>query len=191
MKITFIEIIEYVSVTMAIVSVACDIKRYIAARFFALLSSIFSLYVFYMHMLYGRCLLAATMMFMQIYGICIWKWGTQIQRNQVITRLKKQELAYFLIIGSISAYALSLFLAHIGQINFYNIDAVNTVFSIVANWLLVNKKLENWMIWFFLSIIYFFVVLKQQLYGFALLQVGYVILDSWGYYTWRKSYKKQ
>ena len=185
-----IKLIEYTSVLCSLVSLYADIKQHLSARFFALFSSFFSLYVLYSETLYGSCLLVMLMIGLHSYGIYVWVGVTPTQTKPTITRVKKKTCYGMVTIGSLSAYLLSFFLSYIGQKNFSALDGWNAIFSLIATWLLVQKKLETWILWIVISISYFFVFLKLNLYGFALLQIIYLILNFWGNYTWQKDYCK-
>lgn len=182
-----IRLMEYISVVCSLVSLYADIKQHLSARFFALFSSFFSLYVLYSEALYGSCLLVMLMIGLHSYGIYVWVWVTHTQPKPAITRLKKKICYGMVTIGSLAAYLLSFVLSYLGQKNFSTLDGWNAIFSLIATWLLVQKKLETWILWIFISISYFFIFLKLNLYGFALLQIVYLVLNLWGNYTWRKA----
>jgi len=183
--------IECISVILSFIALLYDIKCAIYARFCSIFASFLSLYLFYTNELYGSCLLTMLMISMHVYGIYTCK-TTNLDKKHVIKSLSRQFLCSIVVSGIVVAYLFSWFLAHyIGQKKISTLDGLNLIFSLIATWLLVDKKLENWVIWFSVSIICFFMHYRLRMYGFALLQVVYGILNLWGHYTWRKAYYKK
>ncbi|MGB3801591.1 MAG: nicotinamide riboside transporter PnuC [Lewinella sp.] len=64
-------------------------------------------------------------------------------------------------------------------------DATTTVMSVIATFLLIARRLENWLYWVILDTAYFFIYLRSGALLFALLMVLYVIMAVYGYRNWR------
>ena len=67
------------------------------------------------------------------------------------------------------------------------IDALTTVFSVITTYMVVQKKLENWLYWVVIDVIYVFLYYSRGGYLFAILFVLYVIIAISGYLKWRKT----
>jgi nicotinamide mononucleotide transporter len=65
-------------------------------------------------------------------------------------------------------------------------DATITALSVVAQWLLNRKILENWIIWILTDVISVPVYLYKDLYLIAILYVLFLILACRGYQLWRR-----
>jgi nicotinamide mononucleotide transporter len=68
------------------------------------------------------------------------------------------------------------------------LDAPITVFSIWATWLVIKKKLENWLFWVLIDALAIYLYYKRNLHLTALLYAMYTILAVVGYYKWRSVY---
>jgi nicotinamide mononucleotide transporter len=67
------------------------------------------------------------------------------------------------------------------------LDAGTTSFSIVGQYMLNTKVVENWVVWAVVDVIYVFIYIDQHLYLTALLYAGFVVLCVKGYLDWRRS----
>ena len=66
-------------------------------------------------------------------------------------------------------------------------DAATTAYSIVGQFLLNFKIIENWVIWFAVDIIYVVIYIQQALYLTAVLYAVFVVLCVKGYVDWRRT----
>jgi nicotinamide mononucleotide transporter len=67
-------------------------------------------------------------------------------------------------------------------------DASTTAFSLVGQWMLNEKMLENWIIWIVVDIVYVPLYLAECLPVTALLYAFFCVLCVRGYFEWRRSY---
>jgi nicotinamide mononucleotide transporter len=65
-------------------------------------------------------------------------------------------------------------------------DAVTVALSLVAQYALTRKWLENWFIWIIANVIYIGLGVSAQSYQFAALQLVYIALSLMGYRHWMK-----
>ncbi len=65
------------------------------------------------------------------------------------------------------------------------LDAVTTTFSVIATFLLIWRRLENWLYWVVIDAAYVYLYLRSGALLFAGLMVLYVIMAGYGYYAWR------
>lgn len=64
-------------------------------------------------------------------------------------------------------------------------DALTTAFSVAATFLLVNRRLENWLYWVVIDAAYVWIYYRQGALLFAALMVLYVGMAVYGYLNWR------
>ncbi|WP_116127727.1 nicotinamide riboside transporter PnuC [Lewinella sp. IMCC34183] len=67
------------------------------------------------------------------------------------------------------------------------LDAITTTFSVAATFLLIGRRLENWLYWVVIDAVYVYIYLRSGALLFALLMVLYVILAVYGYREWRSA----
>jgi nicotinamide mononucleotide transporter len=66
-------------------------------------------------------------------------------------------------------------------------DSFNTAFSLVAVYLQAKKKLESWLLWIMVDIIYIPLFFFRGLHLTSLLYVAFLVLAVMGYFLWRRS----
>jgi nicotinamide mononucleotide transporter len=114
--------------------------------------------------------------------------------NDVTTNRQSTNLIY---IGSIlvSTVALGLFMSNIHSIfpaqfsipaAYPYPDALTTVMSFAATFLMMRKKIECWYLWIIVDIIGIGLYYKQGVVFISLLYILFLIIATNGYFTWRK-----
>lgn len=63
--------------------------------------------------------------------------------------------------------------------------------SILAQFLLDQKKLENWVIWFFVNVVSIYVYWNSGLYALTIQFVFFLLNTFWGFYAWNKTYRSR
>lgn len=66
-------------------------------------------------------------------------------------------------------------------------DALTTAFSLVGQWMLNMKIVENWVIWAAVDVIYVVMFINQKLYLTTGLYAFFIFLCVKGYVDWRRS----
>ncbi|MFM7217737.1 MAG: nicotinamide riboside transporter PnuC [Bacteroidota bacterium] len=67
------------------------------------------------------------------------------------------------------------------------LDALLTTLSLAAQWMVAKKKIENWLLWIVVDVIYIPVYWFKHLPLTALLYVVFLGLAVQGFYQWKKS----
>ncbi len=65
-------------------------------------------------------------------------------------------------------------------------DALLTGFSLLAQFWLARRKLENWLLWFFINLGSVLLYLQRELWFFAALYAALLLLAVRGYSEWKK-----
>jgi nicotinamide mononucleotide transporter len=71
------------------------------------------------------------------------------------------------------------------------LDSFCTVVSLTAQVFMARKVLENWLVWFFVDIIYVGIYTVKGLEPTAIMFGVYAMLALIGYLDWRKEYRQQ
>ena len=66
------------------------------------------------------------------------------------------------------------------------LDSFTTAGSIVAQYLLTRKRLENWLLWIMVDVIYVPILWYKNLYPTSILYALYLGLAAYGYWQWRR-----
>jgi len=180
--------IEVVAVIAGFLCVYFTIKENIWCWPTGLLQVTFYIFVFYQAKLYSDVLLHIIYVFMNVYGWYFWLYGGRKRKEARITRLSPAWLSAC-IIGSVAGtLLLGWFMASRTDAALPYADAFTTVFSLVAQWLLSRKKLENWHFWIAVDVVAIGVYFAKDLYLTGVLYIAFLIMATAGLLRWRLSF---
>jgi nicotinamide mononucleotide transporter len=161
-----------------------------------ILSVIVLFFLFFQVQLYADLFLQVYYLITSIYGWMYWKRNTQ---EVGITYLKSKSLIAIITL----IFILSIFMGYfITNIHIYlpqifikpaalpYSDSVILITSIAAQWLLANRKIENWILWTVVNIISCVVYYQKQIYFLSLEYAIFFIISFYGYFRWRKGIAK-
>ncbi|WJG08339.1 nicotinamide riboside transporter PnuC [Aliiglaciecola sp. LCG003] len=155
----------------------------------ALLSTSLYIFVFWEVSLPFNSALNAYYMIMAIYG---WiKWHKSPQSEELPVRslpllIHLTAISILLISGFVVSNLVTMSLS--GHDHY--LDAMVTVFSVYATYLMANKVLENWLYWIFINAAAAYLYLNNGLFLTGILFVGYFGFALYGFYSWRRSYQQ-
>ncbi|SEP87334.1 nicotinamide riboside transporter PnuC [Neolewinella agarilytica] len=69
-------------------------------------------------------------------------------------------------------------------------DAITTVFSIITTFLLISRRLENWLYWIVIDAVYVWIYGSTGAILFALMMLINIGMAVYGYLNWRKEQSK-
>lgn len=163
----------------------------------AIISTVLYVYVFARKGFYADMLQYIYLCSMSIYGWWFWSKHPQTEDKTPVVLITKKQIIISAIIVIIATPVLGYTLITFAATLHYNppaypyLDSFCTSCSLVAQVLLARKVLENWLIWFFVDIIYVVMYFKKDLDVTSILFVIYIIIAAFGYFDWKKIYKKQ
>jgi nicotinamide mononucleotide transporter len=148
-----------------------------------------SLYVviFFHAKLYSDTLLQVVYIFVQFYGWFHWKKGGGPGSELPVTRLSARSWVLWLAVSIAGAAALGSFMAHRTDASFPYADAAIASLSLVAQWLMARKVLENWHFWIAVDVLAIGVYLGKNLYLTTGLYAVFLGLCVYGLAEWRRS----
>lgn len=137
-------------------------------------------------------------------GAGIWRWrrskaglteqGTTAEdllddvaaQTHDIKSMTGLEHAYVLLFGLIGGWAMYLFVSGIFTSAATLPDALTTAFSIATTFLLVWRRLENWLYWIVIDAVYIWIYLNTGAVLFALMMAINIGMAIYGYLNWRR-----
>jgi len=146
-------------------------------------------FVLYLHqLLYLNAWLQIVYFLLSIHGWYEWLHGGVNKTERRITFASRMTWAVTMPAG----VALTLVLFYLerryapgGTLPIW--DAFTTAFSIVGQYMLNMKIVENWIMWAIVDVIYVFMLINQHLYCLAALNAFLFILCIKGLIDWRRS----
>jgi nicotinamide mononucleotide transporter len=119
-------------------------------------------------------------------GLYRWKFGNKHQEILPITRMWWVHHLHVVLIGGLMAFFFGYFFDEYTPAAATYLDAFTTVFSVITTFILVQKKLENWLYWVVVDATYAYLYFSRGAYLFALLMVAYTIIAAFAFFDWRR-----
>lgn len=175
--------LEYAGIMTAILGIFYSIKLQKIAWVWNFIASCIYGILFYEVGLYSDMELQGVFMAMAIYGFVQWN-----QPDQLWEVTKSRWPNILIGIGGSMIFGLaSGYLHHkLSNVSLPFLDATLTGFSIWGTYLATKKKIENWLVWIFVDILYIGIYIFKGMNGTAVLYVIFLIFAFKGFYAWRK-----
>jgi nicotinamide mononucleotide transporter len=143
--------------------------------------------LFFHERLYADMCLQAVYIALAVYGWYEWLHGGEAKTERKVSNasLRMQTIAY--TIGAVSAVILGFTFKYNTNAALPFLDSTLTSFSLVAQWMLTRKYLENWIVWIAVDVVYVGMFIFKHLYMTAGLYVVFIGLCARGYFEWKKS----
>lgn len=138
-------------------------------------------------------------------GVGIWRWrrskaglleqgdagedlldAVQLHSSPDIRSMTGREHAWVLAAGLLGGWAMYLFVSGVFTSAATLPDALTTAFSIATTFLLVWRRLENWLYWIVIDAVYVWIYLNTGAVLFALMMVINIGMAVYGYLNWRR-----
>jgi len=143
--------------------------------------------LFYHQRLYADMTLQLFFLLLSIYGWISWLRGKTGEDRLHITRTPVQTAIVCGGIGIAATWAATLYLVRINDSAPF-LDALTTVMSLIAQYLMTRKYLENWTIWIVVDIISIGLYSSKHLYLTSVLFAIYIAMCVVGAIEWRRSF---
>ena len=156
-----------------------------------LINVILSLFLFYQQKLYADTLQQFVYIILLSYGWFMWLKGTDDKmKNLPVSLCSNQTLLMCGFAFVISTTFLGVFLSKLTDAIFPWLDSAATSISFVAQWMIAKKKIENWLLWILVNMMYIGIYSSRHLWLYSLLFTVYLALAIIGYLRWKSELKK-
>jgi nicotinamide mononucleotide transporter len=184
--------IELVAVVMTLVGIVLTIKERISCWPVAIVGILAYLVVFIRARLYADAALQPIYVVQNIYGWWYWAHGgVRGQGEAPIVVLTRRSRGAWLVGTVAVSLVVGAGLARWTNAAAPYADATLSTTSLVANWLLARKVLENWWLWIAVNIGYVFLFWKKHLSLSAGLYAVLLALAAAGLVEWQRSRARQ
>lgn len=178
--------LELISFVLALITVALNIGQNHWAWLFAIISSAAYGFVFFDSRLYGD--MALQLLFIGISG---WGWYQWLHPARGATALPVSYLSLRGWLASVAAwlaaFLLIAWLLTSTDTDVPHADGFLTAGSLLGQFLLSRKKLENWIIWIVVDILYVALYVHKHLMLTAVLYAVFVVMAVIGLLAWKKA----
>ena len=124
-----------------------------------------------------------------ILGFLGWYWWLKGGENRSMLKVSKASYRSLITISGISIIATFFMTRYLQSINDSApfLDALTTVMSLAAQYLLTKKNIENWYVWISADVIYIGLYASRSLYLTSGLYLVYLIMCISGLKMWKQS----
>ena len=147
--------------------------------------------VFYEAKLYADMGLQVIYAGLSIYGWYEWLYGGEGHTELHVTRTSRSVAVRLFVIAVASALALGSLLHRTTDAALPYMDSALTTASLVAQWMMTRKLLENWLVWISVDVFYVGMFVYKGLCVTAILYAVFLGLATKGWIDWRRSMRAQ
>lgn len=148
------------------------------------------IFVFLESGLYSDMGLQVVYLVLSIYGWYKWLFGGEHRTALHVSRASSREWAVSAVVAVVFWLGLARYTSTLPRVAFPYLDAGLTTLSLVAQWMMTRKKLENWALWIIADIVYVPMYVLKHLYVTAGLYAVFLGLAVLGLVEWRRSYAR-
>lgn len=178
---------EMVAVLASAICVWCYTRQSLWAWPMGLLGTALFVLIFWDARLYAEVGLQVIYIMLQVYGWWYWMRGGEGRAEPPISRATPRLLAGLGLLGLGAWVAMAWLLGRHTDTDVAWWDALTTVLSLIAQWLIGRKILENWYVWIAADLLYVPLFVYKGLYLTGALYVVFLILCLVGLGTWRRT----
>lgn len=178
---------ELLSSALAAITVLLTIRQNHWAWLFTIVSSATYAVVFYNAKLYGDMSLQFMFIGAAFWGWYQWLRGGVDHGELKVSRLSPKGIASSAIAWLVLFAAIAMLLSRFTDTDVAYPDAFLTAGSLVGQVLLARKKLENWVVWIIVDILYVGLYVYKDLMPTAILYTIFIVLAAQGLRVWRRA----
>ena len=182
--------LEFVAVVFGIVSVWLSTRENILSWPTAIVNvSLFSV-LFYRAGLYSDTGLQGVYFALSVYGWYEWLYGGKNKTALAVSTTSRRAWMMLIGIGVVSWLILSTVTARLPGTALPRLDAATTTISLIAMYLMTRKKVENWLLWVGVDVVYVGMFFYKGLYLTAFNYGVYLVISATGWFSWRRSLRE-
>lgn len=178
---------EILAVIFGIISVYLSTREHIWSWPTALVNVALYFIVFLEAKLYADMGLQVVYFALSLYGWYEWLYGGENRTELHVSRVTRSLGLKLLLIGLASAALLGTILARLTDASLPYLDSATTSTSLVAQWMMTRKILENWAVWVVVDVVYVGMFIFKKLYLTAGLYAVFLGLAVMGFIQWKRS----
>jgi nicotinamide mononucleotide transporter len=179
---SFIEVTGFI---FGIAGIWLTLKQNIWCFPVGLINVIISMILFFDQKLYSDSLQQLAYIFLLSYGWYKWHRGERdllltvtYSSSRLLTMIGAAVVLVAILMGSVFEKYTDADVPYL--------DATATALSFAAQWMIARKKIENWLVWMAVNLMYIGIYIYKNLFLYAVLFFIYLILAIAGYMEWKK-----
>jgi nicotinamide mononucleotide transporter len=181
--------LEPVAVATGIISVYLSVKQRIWSWPTALVNVALYFVVFRDQKLYADMGLQVIYFALSLYGWYEWLYGGENRTELKVSRATAGMAVALTAIAVVGVAVLGTLFARFTDAALPYVDSATATTSLVAQWMMTRKVLENWAVWIAVDVVYVGMFVFKHLYLTSGLYAGFLVLAVMGHVQWRRSYR--
>ena len=179
--------LEIVAVVVALAMVGCNIREVHWGWPLAVISSVMYFALFWRGKLYGEATLQIFFAVVAFWGWFQWLRGVRADGSSLhVARLTRRGLLLALGAGTLLWPVTGLFLARYTDTDVPWWDAFPTAFSLVGQYLLGRKYIENWAVWIGVNLVSVALFIHKGFWLTVILYGVFIVLSVVGWREWQR-----
>jgi nicotinamide mononucleotide transporter len=157
---------------------------------FGVANAVFLFFLFLQARLYGDMALQILFMAICLLGWYRWLYGGEGHSRLSVTRITPASALAYTVVGVAATAVFTPYLRSVGDASPL-LDAVTTVMSVEAQYLMTRKVIEHWLVWMAADVIYIWLYAERGLYVTSLLYVIFFAMCVAGWREWLRDVSPQ
>lgn len=182
---------EIVAVILGLISVYLVVRQNVWCYPLGIVSVFIYIFIFYEVKLYADMGLQVFFIILQVYGWYEWLYGGEAKSELRVTRASLRAYAGSALFVVLGTALLGSLLHRLTDAALPYVDSFLAVLSMVGQWMMARKYLENWPVWVAVNIGSIGMYGMKGLYFTMFLYAVYLVLAVMGYYEWKRSLVRQ
>jgi nicotinamide mononucleotide transporter len=179
--------LEIVAVVIALAMVGCNIREIHWGWPLAIISSVMYFTLFWRSKLYGEASLQVFFVVVAFWGWFQWLRGRSADGAALhVARLSRRGLMATLLASAVLWPLTGLFLKHTTDTDVPWWDAFPTALSLVGQFLLGRKYIENWAVWVVVNLVSVGLFIHKGLWLTVILYSVFIVLSVAGWRAWQR-----
>jgi nicotinamide mononucleotide transporter len=184
---TSVSSLEIVAFVLALAMVVLNMRVNVLAWPLAIVSSLLYVALFWNSRLYGDASLQVFFALVALWGWWQWLRGTDADGSALHVRSLGARHRWWLLVAMALAWpATGLFLKNYTDTDVPWWDAFPTAASVIGQWLLGRKYLENWAAWVVVNVVSVGLFAYKGLWLTVLLYTLFIVMSFMGWRAWRR-----
>ena len=182
--------IECIAAIAGAVSVYLSAREKILSWPTAIVNVSLYTFIFYESGLYSDMGLQVVYLILSIYGWYEWLRGGEHRTRLHVSYATSRAWAASAGIGLVFWLALARYTSTLEGVSYPYLNSGLTTLSLVAQWMMARKILENWVLWIIADIVYVPLYVLKGLDVTAGLYAVFLVLATIGLIDWRRSFAR-
>lgn len=177
--------LENLAAAFGVVSVYLSVRQNIWSWPTAIVNVGLYTIVFYSSRLYADMGLQVVYVVISFYGWYQWLYGGKNRTELKVSTTSRKPRITLAAIGVVCSFLLGTLLHRTTNAALPYLDSTTTSTSLIAQWMMTKKLLENWIVWVAVDVVYIGMFIYKSLYVTAGLYLVFLILSMMGYGEWK------